>query len=140
MPTPKPPAITIFTAIGSRLPTGRPSPQGARPSYTLIVPPPQPGEQALEEFGRRGAASGARRRVHGQHVHRVQVGHEHAGHPERDPELRRHLDHRDRRPAHVDDAGVLEPQRGKGREALVGGADQGLECQVARPSSGSARP
>src|SRR5918998_108182 len=116
LPTPKPPAITILTEMGS---------------FTSATP--QAAQQALEDLGPRSPVDVGGRPVDRQQIVGVDVGHQDPGHPERDPQRGGHLGHGDGPLAELDDAGLLEAQPGQPCPADVRGGDQRLEPEVVRP-------
>src|SRR3989440_2821849 len=131
LPTPKPPAMTIFTGTGGRRVPGNGSADGFESTD-------HPLDQVRVERREAGA-------LDDEIPLRGEIGDEHPGDTDVQLEPRRHLGHRHRRSAELDDLAVLEGQPVVPRHARLGRLHLGLDLQrlvhrLGPPRGGHGRP
>src|SRR6266542_3212604 len=116
LPTPKPPAMTIFTGIGGRFAPDR----GSADSFES-TDYPLDQVRVLRELEARA--------LDNEVPQRREVGHEHPGDADVQPEPGGHLGHGHRRRAQLHDVAMLERQVRVLRHAQVGHEDLRLDLQ-----------
>src|SRR2546421_1658236 len=127
LPTPKPPAMTIFTGTGGRRRPGNGSDDGFKSTDDPLdqVPVVRREAGALDD----------------DVPLRGEVGDEHPGHPDVQLQLRRHLGHRHRDRAELDDLAVLEGEPVARVDRLYLGLDlQRLVHRLGPPRGEQVRP
>src|SRR5205814_1670551 len=116
LPTPKPPAMTIFTGTGGRRAPGSGSADGFESTDN---PLDQCHVLRIVEH----------RSLHDEESLRGEVRHEHPGDADVQPETGGHLGDRHRRGTELDDLAVLEGQAAVGGGTEPGGLHLGLDLQ-----------